>query len=1570
MYKNPMNKQPFKPQPFKQQQPRLPPYINRTIIPTKEIDPSIISTLLLKVSTDEVNILELGNFIMTNGITTNDMLNESGESILHIIISNENLSEKKKVEIIKYLDSNFSLLLSSDINGRTPLHLAVQNQLYDVVNELINAGHDMNAIDNAYKTPLHYAVIGKHVSAPSKVEEKLIPDNKIKIKSNMVKNLTDDLVKFMQQNDFIKRLFTNQYNTLLNARYIFTEEIRNKIDSTDLFKKMIDILENPKLTPDDRNKKIFEISAEVNKDIKNTISTKLDSVKKEIKLESTLENGWGPSTSITDKIMEYPNLKDFKEELENEQRKNYEEITAKNTELFIDSDTMRSDNVTRNFNVLYNDLDIINEFTKYLLFVTKFYTQLDLIDDGTGNKLFANVNGLLINVAGTIEPFLYQAPVADRIYNPGLDDNTDFDVLTDFASQINDINYNDGLINIYDKIYSKRNKNEIRYSQKIEEFLNDFDNDINLNNIVGGAGTEDTNQLKNAVFDAQPRFYNTRRLEILIRFIKFVMDNRIRNDLEQLIQNLNNYSDNILIEINSIIRDVLSAINILPKIFEEYKVIINKFKALKNNINESPQIFHNINGNNYDVSILNNFLVHLISEILSQLEKNEKELKNKLVTSLRTIYSLLDKIINYVNLIHSIKYINTYFNDFNEANIFGNNTDIFQNIFYSYISKLTDFFKSYDDVEKMVLLPNDRPTEQKNKKKLIEKYLLQFNKFNLNLYINDPAGGIPVPQGRNGYISDIADFANLDVERDGAGNPNLLVKYDEAINDPNNYDYTVSNPTRLGVLQKSNGGNLDKHVKSYPIIAKLFDKFFNIQKYLIIRHILDLIYTNLLDPAAPPVAAPYDILQNSINKFKTEIDNTLRLNPNDNSILLISIGRLLDKIFVANLENIINITTNEYGYRYVRNILEQKDTYDIVNITEINKINIDELNFEDIQKSITKLFKRFRRLTLYNYAEDIMTKQMKDKNMYKIMGSNVGDNTAELFYKYNIDILKKLLEKGASIHKKDKDGNTPLMLALLQNNDSAVQYILNEQSYQNISVYNKDSKNRFGIRPYDVCAKSLNVVVENFDNELSNNNLQALMKEVNAKISGLTKIKHNMRFHNVILRMLIYLLNHDLYSMLNSYKFQQDRTFHDYFFTKITTQIDKLPLLRNIDGILASFHGYIDKQIKSDKEENDKKDKKYKQLEKEKELLEEEKMMTTPPNINQQYRHTDIDEVIADNTRKQNELEPPNPITGAKTYDISKQNTFLKKSNLKNLTLNQNLLTNLKTININPSSDILTMYNNLIDNILRFNNNDYRTYMTLWEKLFELQDQNNNSDETQIMNKILEKLKNILSEGKKNIKNVDETILTNINISIDLLNRYISDYFELPFIYNGDNYVLDRMINIFEHIVQNTILVNLYHMIAKLLRVELISKNPNNNRNNEQEYYEELDKNVINILINQVNDMSVNDYIFDKMPRKIIKITLGLFESDDDDDKKLNLSDLFAFIDKLLESNTVVKITKDDKIMKTLNEHVYRYFKEYIDVNIKMMKKLTDAYLSMIISLKPKLNMYQVVMTKAKGEKI
>ena len=82
---------------------RTNPFLNRTLIPSKEIDPLLISKLLLNVSTNESNILELKEYIIKNGITTSDMINEEGQSILHVVIANDNLSKRQKFDIVKFL---------------------------------------------------------------------------------------------------------------------------------------------------------------------------------------------------------------------------------------------------------------------------------------------------------------------------------------------------------------------------------------------------------------------------------------------------------------------------------------------------------------------------------------------------------------------------------------------------------------------------------------------------------------------------------------------------------------------------------------------------------------------------------------------------------------------------------------------------------------------------------------------------------------------------------------------------------------------------------------------------------------------------------------------------------------------------------------------------------------------------------------------------------------------------------------------------------------------------------------------------------------------------------------------------------------------------------------------------------------------------------------------------------------------------------------------------------------------------------------------------------------------------
>ena len=1548
--RNPMT---FKPQQYRPQPPRLPPYINRTVIPTKEIDPLIISTLLLKVSTDDINILELGNFILSNGITTNDMINEDGESILHLIISNQNLSDKKKLEIIKYLGANFNLLLSYDKNGRTPLHIAVQNQLYDIANELINAGHDVNAVDNGYKTPLHYAVIGKNIDAPSKIDKTLIPDKKIKIKSDLIKNITDNVVKFMQNTPEINMFFANQYATLNNSKYVFQQEIYDKMNSSDVYNQMIQILQNSQLPSEQQQKKIFEISADVNTSVRTLLSTKLDLAKKEIKLENNMENGWGPSQSITDKIMPYEKYEELKESFTVKKETLKQDLKEKlSRELDVLKDNLKTMSI---------DIEEIENFTRKLIFSHTFYETLTKIIDPVGDYIFNDINELEIN-QNIIDQFLYNN-IPQTIYSPLLNQKTNYNLIT------NQYSSDDGATqNPFDLSYSSFITDSTHYfkdsdkdKNEINNLLYDYDEDQLLSKSqpdnMGGftLPTDDINTIKRKLYhksNGSMSYYNTTCMNIYFKplFLEEIQNNLITKISNTVMTNMDNFDVNILFDVNNIVLSILNCTNTLPKLIKEYDNLILYLNKLKSNLGSIPQNNNKIiNGNQYNLTILHYHLHHEIDRLIKQFEKNKSELQTKFFNTFRNLYLYVNQIIEYVNLNHSIQYITMYFNNFTDAIATQTTTELIQNIFYGIINKFPEYFKSYEEITGMLSPNNDKSSEQTNKRKLVEKFLYQFNRFNLNKYIGDRT--TVDSDGINGYLK--TDTTNNNISNLDIVLADLKIKYDEQT-DNDNYKYNKGvDATKFGLIQLATGKQFDKKDMSFPIIAPFIGEFYMIQKYIIIRVLIQKLF-DIFNGTTGITPRILD-LKESINKLQKDIEDNIKPNPEDHSILLISLAKIIDKIYNANLENIINITTNNYGYRYVRETTNPKD-YKIINITELNKINISELNFDDLKKSILKIFKRNKTSKFFNYAEDILVKKIKDSNIYKITGDVIGNVPNELYYKYNKNILELLLEKGSSLNNKDKDGNTPLILALLQNNDSAIKYILEDQQFQNISVYNKASRNRFGAKPYDICAKSLKVVIDNFDNEISNKNLELLTKEVNDKISSLTKINHNMRFSNIIFRMLVYLLNHDLYSMLNSYKFQKDESFHQYFFTKITSQIKKLPLLENIDSLIGSYYSVIDDVLKEDKRKLLKENEQKTNLDKEEDLLEEE--LNSKPN---KFRKREISLLKSQKLLKIGEFTRGNksPRLRYKEYNIDMDDIE------SNLDSNIKFLQKIKSKNILSSTDILTMYGDLHNVIVKLNVDDYRTYPALWENLFNLQDSTKKTDDTQIINKILEKLKNVIA--MKDIKKLDKEMIKMISLSINLLKQHINDYFELPLVYAGDNYVLDRIIDIYEHILKNTMLVNLYHIIEKLVRLELIDKLPISS--NERKYYKDLDDDVEKIMDTTVLNLSIQKYIFEIIPKKILKVSLQIYENEDDEDRNTNLMNIFDFINKLLEANTQISIKSDSKIIKTLNTYVYSYFKEYLDANIKMMKKITDGYFSMIISLAPKLEIFDIIIKKAISEK-
>ena len=1555
-------------------QPMRQPFLNRTIIPSKDIDPLIISTLLLKVSTDEINILDIGNFILSNGITTNDMLNEDGQSIIHIIISNDNISSRKKLELIKYLRSNFTLLSSFDKNGRTPLHLAVQNQLYDIAKELIEVGHDVNALDNFYKSPVHYAVIGKTIEAPAKIDKQMIPDKKTKIKSSLIKDLSDALIKYMENKQSIKMFFDNQYNTLYNSQLLFNKDITKILNSTDIVNKIINIITNSQLSNEQKQKQIFEKTAECNKNIRSFINGKLENAKKEIKLESNIENGWGPTDLNVNKIMEHKTYDYFNKLLD-------DKLTNQKEKISETIDSINNDMIS-NLTKINTNITTIKDITNSLHFMYIFYRQLCNLEDKTnlGNKLF-NIPNLLLDDL-TFREFTYDLTKPNiydvNIYDPRLNFNTKYDLNTNTIGVHTNIytgaNLPAGPINPPHLSQINHSLNNILSdnSPGNMRFLGDIDGLFVGGNILGIGPAADIDTLVNT--PPPNTYYISKKLDILVNLIyKEEIDytNQHILDLINLLQN-RPYDVDVIKHLSELNIHIYNLCNIIPKILLEFEKIRNALINVKDKLYHGNPIITRISGNNYDLGLYQKLLYDNIKKQIDELDKLVGDLNSKMFSSIKRYHGILNLIIDYINSLHSTKYIKLYYNQFIEPDLLRENTNPINELFYLPIEKDDKFFKSYDELEKFINNKNEEVIEKNNKLKFINKFLFQFNNKNINIYFNNLN---PDSNGRNGFIEgNVTHINNFDVNI-----ADIIVNYNDRYDNKfNNIKYDVADPaTKLATIQNLQGGasphEFNKNNLSFPLISVYIDEFFMIQKYIIIREILSDLYNNILSGPVPNI----DTLKNlepHIIKLKTEIKDSINNNDTDYSVLLITIGKIIDKIFNVNIDNIINTTTNDYGFRYYRDsIKKESDTklspYRIINTTEFNKININEDHIDTLKKLIYKLFKKNRKLQLFNYVENEFVKQLKDQNIFKIASSTIGDNPAEMYYKFNKDIIELLIKNGGDLNLKDKDGNTPIMIAMIQNNMDLIHYLLNVQKYQNISVFDKKSKNRLGVRPFDICLKSLNVILDNYYTQINDETLKNITKEMCDKISKLTKIKHTMRFNNILLKLVLYLLNHNFYSILNSYKSQHDNTFHEIYFRDITNEISELPLLQYLQTIKVSYHKSIENLMNDHIKENQTDLDKITALETQRRLLNDEyTALNAIPTINRnQYRIDEITDLIQKINEEITKLGPSATYVKDEINQIKKQNT---QNTQVNVTDKQKIMDEIQKVRI--SNDILKTYDDVITKIHNINNDDYRTYMSLWEKLFETQTDINNCDSTQVIHRSLNKLIQIIKKCKQNkiVEPLDANTINVIETAIDMCSSYVNDYFDLPYIFDGDNYVLNQIVNIFEHVIRNTLMVNLYHILEKLIRLELTNRIQKLQTQTQIEFEQELDEKVKNIINSSVNNVNIKMYLFDILPEKLIKLVLNLYENDEDDDKKANLLNIFDFIIKILEANTTLVINKDNsKIISTLEIHVFPYFKEYIEATVTSMKKFTDGYLSMILNLSSKLKGFRHIMHKASLEK-
>ena len=107
-----------KPQSFQTYRPGQPnvygprgPIVGKYYIPEKKLNEETISKLFLAVS--EGNFLKIKDFILSNEISMSAK-NDSGESVLHTIIKNSNISSNEKLDLVQLAINNGAQVVSFD----------------------------------------------------------------------------------------------------------------------------------------------------------------------------------------------------------------------------------------------------------------------------------------------------------------------------------------------------------------------------------------------------------------------------------------------------------------------------------------------------------------------------------------------------------------------------------------------------------------------------------------------------------------------------------------------------------------------------------------------------------------------------------------------------------------------------------------------------------------------------------------------------------------------------------------------------------------------------------------------------------------------------------------------------------------------------------------------------------------------------------------------------------------------------------------------------------------------------------------------------------------------------------------------------------------------------------------------------------------------------------------------------------------------------------------------------------------------------------------------------------------
>ena len=706
--------------------------------------------------------------------------------------------------------------------------------------------------------------------------------------------------------------------------------------------------------------------------------------------------------------------------------------------------------------------------------------------------------------------------------------------------------------------------------------------------------------------------------------------------------------------------------------------------------------------------------------------------------------------------------------------------------------------------------------------------------------------------------------------------------------------------------------------------------------------------------------------------------------------------------------------------------------HNIFNIDTGFELNFNKL-FDEITDAFLKIRspKMDSLYNSLKYSVQLMEKDKLQEDQYHIYNPNysITSEIVEQCFKIKPEIIDLLYKYHANFNEMDAVLSTPIYYAIETLHPELISKLVHPDSNKNVKgCYVTNIKNlsrqtplEYAIKLYDhhnklICddVTTIYSIVQKL--------YKPIFKEIQQNIYSKSEYKNNIiKYLENVFPQVLFMVNHMFYmyasSYINGWNYDKmnklsyilkDYNIIDTLFKKqaplVELTIEALDNGSNVDALQGKKESH-QKSINKINEQLQDLNTRHTSLNQELTDMNGKTNRNDMENGYRQYLQEEINNIQTEITSKKRELEVMERGHKALEYNINSRNKYVRNHNLKpNVT---NFLTK-KMFSIRSSAEF---YNNVCEYVIKteypgsalyheLGHSNYLLYNKGWDLYIKHKKAVNPTNIHLLVLLLQKKMINMLQNTNKSTidtvnVNVNVNVNANVNVKVqkemnvlkDLYKNIfvfiIDNYNKLPEEYNvKSNYVLKEVIDIIEHIVKYNLCTNFYYAIIRTLTKFLMSINPKEihgkmmamhpHSGNYREYIVQMVNRIMHDDYDGPIDEtkpSLQSYMVDIMPIKLVKHVLNIFEDDFDKDKEIESIDiLFNNISNILQLNSVFPIKNNSSLVNNLRDYIFPYYKDVFKQVIPALKKLIDNYFRFMLNENKFISMMDTILSGAMEE--